>query len=62
MRTMHKRWRWLRVAVMLTGTTFLMEGCDPGVRATVESGIINSSNSLLTSFMRAVADLAQGNG
>jgi hypothetical protein len=52
----HAAWRWM--ALMTAGTTFILSGCDPELRSTVESGIITLSTSLLTSIMRALTNLA----
>lgn len=53
---------WLRLAVLASGTTFFLEGCDTSTRAAVEDGIITSSSSLLGAFMRAVIELAEEAG
>lgn len=36
------------------GTTLQLGGCDPTIRATVESGIINATTSFLTTFYQAL--------
>jgi hypothetical protein len=44
------------------GTTFILSGCDPTVRSTVEDGIITLSTSLLASVFRALTELASEAG
>lgn len=51
--------RWWRWAVAATGVTFFLGGCDPTLRATVETGIINVSTSLFGSILRALIELGQ---
>jgi len=48
------KWRFLAVCSGLV----LLSGCDEGVRAAFEDGIINVSTSLLTSIMQAIIALA----
>jgi hypothetical protein len=48
------RWRRRSLAALLVGSSALLTGCDPTLRATVEQGIITSSTSLLTSFYQAL--------
>jgi hypothetical protein len=56
-RRMH---RWTRaLAVAALGTTVLLGDCDPTIRATVESGIINSTTSFLTAFYQALLQVFQ---
>ena len=59
MRTIHQRIPWRRLALLAAGTTFLMSGCDPQLRATVENGIISMSTSLLGALLQAVIAVAQ---
>lgn len=59
MRTIHHRVPWRRLALLAAGTTFFLSGCDPQLRATVESGIIAVSTSLLGSLLQAFLQLAQ---
>ena len=40
------------------GATFLLSGCDPQIRSTVENGIITLSTSLLSSVLQAFIQLA----
>jgi len=44
----------LRLAALLTGTTLLLDGCDPTIQQTVENGLISVSTSFLTALMQAV--------
>ena len=57
MRTFKRRAYWRLAALTAAGSTFILSGCDPQLRATVESGIITLSTSLLASIMRALTDL-----
>jgi hypothetical protein len=59
MRTTHHRPAWRRLALLAAGTTFILSGCDPELRATVEDGIITLSQSLLGSLLQALLELAQ---
>jgi hypothetical protein len=59
MRSFPHRTPWPRLALLAAGTTFILSGCDPQLRATVENGIITLSTSLLTSVMTALIGLAQ---
>ncbi|MBU0616836.1 MAG: hypothetical protein KKI02_03890 [Planctomycetes bacterium] len=58
MRTFKRRAYWRLAALTAAGSTFILSGCDPQLRATVESGIITLSTSLLGSIMRVLIDLA----
>ncbi|GEM_PF-1612446 len=49
--------RWLVIAVSMLVP--FMTGCDPTVRATIEDGIINVSQSLFASFLRALIELGE---
>jgi hypothetical protein len=57
MRATREKIRWLRLATLATGTAFFLEGCDPSVKTTIENGIINVANSLLTAFLQALVQL-----
>lgn len=57
MRTGMKHSLW-RIALAASGTVLFLNGCDAQTRATVESGIITSSSSLLAAILRAVIELA----
>ena len=59
MRTIPPRISWRRVALLTAGATFFLGGCDPELRATIESGIISASTSLLGSLLQAFIQLAQ---
>ena len=59
MRSFPRRIPWPRLALLAAGTTFILSGCDPQLRATVESGIITLSTSLLGSVMSALLELAR---
>jgi hypothetical protein len=62
MRAFKHRAYWRLAALTAAGTTFILSGCDPQLRATVENGIITLSTSLLTSVLRALTELAQEAG
>ena len=62
MRSFPHRIPWPRLALLAAGTTFILSGCDPQLRATVENGFITLSTSVLTSVMRALIELAQEAG
>ena len=62
MRTIHQRVPWRRLAWLTLGASFFMSGCDPQLRTTVESGIINVSTGLLSAFLQAVIQLAGEGG
>ncbi len=51
-----RRSNWWRRALLVAalGTTLQLGDCDPTIRATVESGIINSTTSFLTAFYQAL--------
>lgn len=52
--------RWTSALAAATlGTTLLLGDCDPTIRATVESGIINSTTSFLTAFYQALLQVFQ---
>ncbi len=58
---MHKGLRRLVSLVIITAlgaTALLSTGCDPTVQATVENGIITSSQSLFASFLQAIISVA----
>jgi hypothetical protein len=59
MRTIQPGIRWRRLAWLTVGTTFILSGCNPELRATVEDGIISMSTSLLSSLLQAFIQLAQ---
>jgi len=42
-----------------SATLFQLSGCDPTLRTTVESGIINISTAVLTSFVQALLQAGQ---
>ncbi len=50
---------WRRFALLTAGATFLLGGCNPQLRGTVEDGIISMSTSLLASLLQAFLQLAQ---
>jgi hypothetical protein len=58
MRKPHHRIIWRRLALVTLGATFLLSGCDPQLRSTVEDGIITVSTSLLGSLLQAIIQLA----
>ena len=62
MRSCQKRIPWRRLALAAAGTTFILSGCDPQLRATVENGFISLSTSALTAVMRALLELWQESG
>lgn len=41
------------VAITLLGSIAIGTGCDPGVQATTENGIINASAAGLSAFLQA---------
>ncbi len=45
------------VAVALAAAALFSTGCDPTIQATVQNGIITSSQSLLSAFLQAVTAL-----
>ena len=51
-----------RLAALAAGASFILGGCDPGLRSTVENGIITLSQSLLGSILQAVIGVAQEAG
>ena len=57
MRVTRQKIRWLRLATLVTGTTFFLNGCDPSIKATVEDGIITLANSFLTALLQAFVQL-----
>ena len=59
MRTINQRIVWRRLALLAAGATFLLGGCDPQIRATVEDGIISMSQSVLSSFLQAFIQVLQ---
>lgn len=54
-----RRWFGVRMAAAALGTSLLLGGCDPTLRATVENGIINSSTAALGSVFAAMLQLFQ---
>lgn len=49
----------IRLTLILGGSTLLLNGCDPGIRTTVENGIITASQAGLGSFYQALLQLWQ---
>ncbi len=58
MRRTLQRGHLIRLAVMLSGGLFFLNGCDPTIRSTVENGIITLSNSFLASLLQAGLQVA----
>ena len=54
MRRMMQRGHLIRLTAMLSGGLFFLNGCDPTLRATVENGIVTTSNSFIASLLQAV--------
>jgi hypothetical protein len=50
--------RWIRAILVLGGGAFILGGCDPTIQATVENGIITTTNSLLASLLQAALQVA----
>lgn len=48
--------RMRRLAPILAGV-FLLGGCNPTIQATVESGIISSSQAVLNAFFGAIVNI-----
>lgn len=48
--------RWI---VLLGSSSFILGGCDPGIRSTVENGIISVSNAGLLALFQAGIQLFQ---
>lgn len=48
---------WLVAAV--GGLLLFLTGCDPTLQATIENGIITTSQSLFASVLRALINVAQ---
>ncbi len=46
--------RWL---LPMSGSVFLLDGCDPTIQQTVENGIIDTSTALLGSVLSAVVQV-----
>ncbi len=57
MRTSKTRIPWRRLALLTTGGTFILSGCDPQIVTTVENGLISLSTSMLGSLMTVLVDL-----
>lgn len=56
-----RRLQSARVKLMIIasgGMPFLFEGCDPTLRSTLESGIIDSVTAAFASFLQAFVELA----
>jgi hypothetical protein len=54
--------KWQCAAVLMTSAVLLQfGGCNPTLQSTVESGIIDTSTSLITSFFRALINVASEN-
>ena len=62
MRRMMQRGHLIRLAAIMSGGLFLLSGCDPTLRATVENGIITTSNSFLASLFQAALQVASEAG
>lgn len=59
MRTIAK---WQRAAVLMTSAVLLQfGGCNSTLQSTIESGIIDTSTSLITAFSRALINVALEN-
>ncbi|MBK8913965.1 MAG: hypothetical protein IPM64_05050 [Phycisphaerales bacterium] len=51
---------WLmRSALLLSGTSLFLNGCDPGIRSTVENGLITTTQAGLSSVFQAMLQLWQ---
>jgi hypothetical protein len=59
MRSTRVRVAWWRLTVLAAGATFILGGCDPQLRGTVEDGIITLSQSLLGSILQALIAVGQ---
>jgi len=51
------RWAVRVKACLLTGLVALLTGCNPTIQATVESGIISSSQAVLNAFFGALVSV-----
>jgi len=56
--TKSRQMRWWRWVAVVSGSTLILEGCNPTLQSTVEDGIITLSTSLFGSFLRALTELA----
>ena len=54
--------RLIRFTMALSGGLFLLNGCDPTIRSTVENGIITVTNSFITSLFQAGLQVAADAG
>ncbi len=50
---------WWRLSFLAAGSTLILGGCDPTLRATVENGIISSSTAFLGALLQAIMQLVQ---
>jgi hypothetical protein len=57
MRMMRFRARFYRLAIILAGGAFLLNGCDPTIQSTVENGIINVANTFYGSVLQSVLSI-----
>lgn len=58
MRPAHLQRCLIRAAIVLAGSSFFLNGCDPGIRTTVENGIISTTQAGLASFFQALLQVA----
>ncbi len=57
MRKARARGWWIKLAMLTTGTTRFLDGCDPSVKATIENGVITTTNSFITALFQALIQL-----
>ncbi|QOJ15250.1 MAG: hypothetical protein HRU75_11655 [Planctomycetia bacterium] len=57
-RTTTRNWL-IRTAAMFAGTSLFLNGCDPGIRSTVENGLITTTQAGLSSVFQAMLQLWQ---
>lgn len=59
MQPISRKLRWMRLAAMLTGSTFILTDCGTLTKDAIGTGIINSSNALLSAYLQAAIQAAQ---
>ena len=59
MQPISRKLRWMRLAAMLTGSTFILTDCGTLTKQALGTGVINSSNALLAAYLQAAIQAAQ---
>lgn len=59
MKRLSTKAHWIRLAAMLTGSTFILTDCGTLSKQAIGNGVISSSNALLSAYLQAAIQAAQ---